>query len=1272
MLHDFTLDARALLIKEASEVLEALYGLNQNGAFEPIGRLPAVQENEYARETRERLESFFTDELAAGLTSKEAYAKLTKEIAFTWLNRLVAFRMMESRGLIRQTLAKGTDSNGFLRWLARPENKECLTLFEQGDLPKNAFGEGPRERAYRQFLLWQCGSVSTEIRVLFDTDTLPSRLFPRPRVLHEIIRMLNDPELDEAWQEGNEETIGWVYQYFIEQEKAEIFDRLYKKKQKIRSQDIPAATQLFTPRWIVKYLVQNTLGRQWLQMHPDTGLVKQLDYLVPLKGEIPPVPLKPVKEITLLDPACGTMHFGLVAFDLFYAMYKEELDRAGEAGWPAAPSVASEIDIPAAIIANNIYGIDIDLRAVQLSALTLFLKAKSYNRQVAITDSNLASADILPLDGKHLDAFLKDVQLGNPLYGRILHTLLDQLKLAHHLGSLLKIEDEITWLIEGERKNFDTAGRQLDLSGRSVSGLGTDAFHETFWGRLEGEIITALNTFTEQRREEGKDERYFVGETVKGIRLLDLMRRRYDVVVANPPYSGHKNMNEVLRNALKALYPRVAGDLFSVFISRCLKLTAEHGRIGMVAIHSFMFISSYEALRDEITGSSMIETGCHLGTKTEFDVANKTAQGFVAFVANRDVMDLDREQDQCIGAWFRVVNENDTEKRIAFEQALNAASLDLAEPHLFFYPQQNFTAIPGSPWVYWTHEAIRDMFLNLPKLGESSPPRLGLTTADNFRFLRYWWEIGANKISHRAANQQDANRSSQKWFPYMKGGDYCKWYGNNNITICWEDNGAELYSLIPISTIRNSDYYFKKGITYSFLTAATFNARLSPGGFIFDVAGSSLFPDNIPLILAILNSRLANYLLKLINPTVNFQVGDLARLPIPTKSSPSLESLVDTAITLAKVDSAEDETTYDFLSPPYASHIDGMIGLVNRRHQHLRAVEQEIDDEVYRLYGITDEDRAAIEAEVGEPPEMPLPGREDVGARWVSYAAGIAMGRFSPGIDRELGSAIVDGDHLFAPETESLLRNLAVPHTIAVLDADHPLDLARLVTEALSLTLGEATTAGVIEAIGGNPRQPEESLRSFLEKDFFKNHLQWYRKRPIYWLFQSPKKLYSVYLFHERITPDTLYLLKGNRYLGGKINATQQRIEEVRTAMKATEGRERKRLEKEIDQLETFLADLQAFDRNIQQVLNAKNERGEVVGWRPELDDGVILNLAPLRDLMPSWKAEPAKFWKSLEEGEYDWSYTAMRYWPDRVLEKCKTNKSYAIAHNRLDIYEGA
>jgi len=449
-LHDLTFRARRLLTDETRDLLEGIYGLHQNGSLEEPENLPSIQSLEEARETRAHLEQLLADERDAGLRIVEAVEKLVRETAFTWLNRLAALKMLEARGLVRQSLLRGSDSNGFKLWLTTPGNEAEVRRYETGSLPLDVLGEGPRDTAYRHYLLYLCAEMAAQIRILFDPDTLPSQLCPRPRALAALLALLNQPDLAADWRE--DETIGWIYQFFNEEEKAAVFQR-FSKGQKVHPSEIPAATELFTPRWIVRALVENSLGQLWLQMHPDSRLAEQLEYLVPIQGT-PREPLRQVREITLLDPACGTMHFGLVAFDLLAEMYREELEHVGAPGWPREPSVSNAAEIPAAILEHNLFGIDIDLRAVQLSALTLYLKAKTMNPQAVIRQSNLACADIHLLDGRHLLNFLGMMRFTRSIFERVVRPLWERLKDASQMGSLLRVEQDIAVHIEAERRRI--------------------------------------------------------------------------------------------------------------------------------------------------------------------------------------------------------------------------------------------------------------------------------------------------------------------------------------------------------------------------------------------------------------------------------------------------------------------------------------------------------------------------------------------------------------------------------------------------------------------------------------------------------------------------------------------------------------------------------------------------------------------------------------------------------------------------------------------------
>lgn len=1237
-LRTFTLWARELLTRETSDLLQQVYRIDpKTGGRLAVPKGHLLETSAEAQASRKRIEQLLDDEADAGLDRPAAVAKLIKETAFTHLNRLVAFKLLEARKLVRGVLAKHHQANGFLMWLAeRPEEE---ALYNRGDNPndRDGFGEAPRDRAYRHFLLWQSAELAKEIRVLFDPDNVPSLLFPRPGALKELIDALNAEERDADWAPGNEETVGWVYQFFNEPDLEQFRGQA---AQPVPPELVGPRTQNFTPRWVVRYLVENSLGRYWLELHPDSRLRERLHYLVPVPGTRGASGVKPVKEIRVLDPACGSMHFGLVAFDLLLEMYREEMERAGSPGWPERASVDSDTEIPAAILAHNLYGIDIDQRAVQLSALALYLKAKSISKEAQFRETNLACADVAIFRGQHLNKIVSEMALPRGFTRELFVEFRDSLEQARQMGTLVRLENHFRKL-QSER------------------------------------LREAIDEYVEKKRAEGIDESYFANETSKGLRLLELLEERYEIVVTNPPYLDSRDCNPALRTFLRDHYKESSRNLYSAMMSRCLELLAPDGRLGILTGQSFMFISSFEKLRKQLLNAGAIEC------LSQFDYGLFQARvDTTAFILRREAFEEKRREAR--GVYFRLVKAPDAEaKRAAFEQALARYRGGEPDPRVYLYRQGDFAAIPGSPWVYWITPGLRRLFLTLPKLGEISAPRQGLATADNTRFLRYWWEVGTRRVCRNAASAAEAERSGLRWFPYMKGGSFRRWYGNQDYVLNWAENGAELWALTPTAVIRNPDFYFRRGVTWTDLTAGRFSARLSPGGFIFDVSGSSVFPDDIPLVLGLLNSTFAQFALKLINPTVHVQVGDLARLPVPKHSSDCLRQLVEEAIELARKDSEEDETTYDFIAPP--AWPDG-VERVTGRHRQLEAVEKEIDEEVYRLYEISPEDRKAIEEELAAAPAAEDDGAEtenetgeeveeaakaslteqELAQRWVSYAVGLALGRFAPGEPSGLGR----GE--FPPDVAARLQRLVDPDGVMVLQRDHPDDLAARVLQILTAIHGESETARLIQTAMGGNSDLRGRLESYLLGPFFKAHVQQYRKRPIYWLLQSPKQFFSVYLFHERATDQTLALIQGKRYLGGRIFQVKQQLEEANRREADSEGREKARQRKLAQDLAEELADLEAFDKaitatNSEPIFDAEG-RPTTARWIPEFDDGVLLNAAPLYRLTPAWKkADPkldlAKVWQALKKGEYPWAKTAMRYWPRETLEACKENRSYRIAH---------
>ncbi len=406
-------------------------------------------------------------------------------------------------------------------------------------------------------------------------------------------------------------------------------------------------------------------------MHPDSDLGPALRYLVPLSAGAPPERLRPVRELSLVDPACGTMHFGLVAFDLLAEMYREELVRAGTPGWPLKASVDTESEIPAAIIENNIFGIDIDLRAVQLSALTLYLKAKRLNKMAKIRDHNLACADVMPFSTADLGRFIIQMRFSNPIFEKMLRRIREQLGDIQQVGSLLRIERELQSLVEEQRRK-DEQKRQAKYGTAPGLFAAQDGIEMEagYYGMLETQLVQALDFFRQQSANEGDDKRFFTGEATKSLRVLDLFLRRYDVVLANPPYMSRRSMNDEMAAFLDTNYPEAKGDLYAAFISRCAELAGETGRVGMITQQSFMFISSYEKLRLGLLQTFAIETMAHTGPHAFPEIQGEKVNT-TAFVLRRETDAARRTQN--VGTYIRLVHAPDADaKRVAFEQALEA------------------------------------------------------------------------------------------------------------------------------------------------------------------------------------------------------------------------------------------------------------------------------------------------------------------------------------------------------------------------------------------------------------------------------------------------------------------------------------------------------------------------------------------------------------------------------------------------------------------------
>jgi type I restriction-modification system DNA methylase subunit len=1264
----FTLKARADLEREAYEQLEGLYGWLPDGSFAPVKRYLALALDETC-ETRTRLEQYSRDEAEAGFDAGKARRKLVREAAFTWLNRFVAFKMLETRHVLKILLAPPERANAYILWLADERDPEARRLHDAGDTPVNALGEGPRQNAYRRFLLWQCGELAREMSVLFDPATLASRLCPRPNALRALVDALNAANLAEAWTAGNEETIGWVYEGFIEDDNAAVFENFSKGK-KVLPEEIGAATQRFTPRWIVKFLVENSLGRFWMEMHPDSTLKDKLAYLVPPAGESAPRPLKPVREILFLDPCCGSMHFGLVAFDLFGEMYREEIVYAGQPGWPAMPSAAAEADIPAAVVEHNLHGIDIDPRAVQISALTLLIKARGLNPKATVTDQNLACCNVEAITGGRLDAIIQGAKFDHPVYERILRAMAARLKNSDQLGSLLRPERDLERLIDEERAKSDhSAGMLPGMGEPDLFMLDTPEKREQFFAKLASNLSLQLDEFVRQSRTASKDEGHFVGEASKGLNFLRLAQRRYDIVATNPPYMSRHNISDIMALYLDDDYAESKGDLYAAFIARCVELSDPLGQTAMVTQQSFMFISSYEKMRQELRASVTIQFMAHLGPRAFPNITGEKVNT-TAFVFEKQPDAKRREAG--LGVYFRLVKEQDAEaKRLTFESALATYRAGRAHPQVFVYKQSNFDAIPGNPWTYHTSASLISVFQNNPSISKMAKVCMGMRTGDNYRFLRYWWEVGVSQVFWNCRGAEECVHNPSRWYPYNKGSGFQKWHGLSRFVLNWKDNGRELkqntrqnYPQLGDNLswkITNEPFYFKSGVSYSTLTTSRFSARQTPDGYIFDVSGSTIFGGNEELIVALLNVPVGQYLLRLINPTINTNPNDIGRVPVPLIASDKLRVVVQVAVAEAKKESSTIETNSDFVTPWVSTQSRD----TNRAAS--ANAESELAGAVGQIFALSDEDLAAINRELSGPtitePDVEIGSvstdsdddvqalelsQAEVSRHWISYAIGTVLGRFEIGKPGGLGR----GDFSTAAVVE--IRKLADAGGIMPCEDKHAKDIAARTMTCLNMMLGVDPARETIRMALGEG-DPLDALRGWLDRftgppaqSFWHYHFQQYRKRPVYWPFQSPGKNYTVWVFHEQLGPDTLFRIR-NEFVEPRLRLAEREIADLR--VQAVKDR---KAAKELDRMLDLAHGLRAFAAN----LKATAERG----YMPQIDDGVLINAAPLHEVLLSWP-DTRTAWKELEEGKYDWAHQAMTYWPDRVKAACVTNKSFAIAH---------
>jgi type II restriction/modification system DNA methylase subunit YeeA len=1101
--------------------------------------------------------------------------QVIEQVAYTWFNRFTALQYMDMNGFNRVRVIAPIEGQ------TRPEilSEATAGIFNDDLVSENTKGivsalldgrsasNDPENEAYRHLVVSACNYWHKSMPYMFEkildfTELLmPEDLLSATSILTSLREVMTEEVCKDV------EVIGWLYQFYISEKKDDVFAGL-KKNQKITPENIPAATQLFTPHWIVRYLVENSLGRLWMLNRPQSKLAEQMEYYIkPEEPETDFIKITTPQELKISDPACGSGHMLTYAFDLLHAIYEEE-------GFDPK-------DISEFILEHNLTGIEIDERAGSLASFALAMKAaeKLGRRRFLRMETKpeicvLQNVSFEPSELQDIEAMV-----GRSLFTADLRATLTQFEQAKNLGSLvipkLKDPQEFLRVVEAQ-----------DLGG------------DMFRAKLRERLLTVL-------------------------RMSEALSSKYHVVVANPPYLGGKGMNGPLGDYAKKEYPDSKSDLFAMFMERTLALAMKRGMMAMISMQSWMFLSSYEKLRGKLLSDATLLSLAHLGERG-FDTIGGAVVSTTAFV-------FAKERHKALkGEYVRLIDgRNEAEKASQFKEAIQNPNCG------WFYraSANDFEKIPGSPIAYSATMNTRNLFGN-SLLGEVASTRLGMATADNNQFIRLWYEVSLEKSFFNASSREDAISSGARWFPYQKGGDFRKWFGNYDYLVDWEQDGYRIQNFKDAKTGKvrshnyNLDFIFQDGVTWNALTSGKTSARENKRS-LFDNAGSSLFPKpsySPRALMAFINSNVMNSIFPLISSTLKYQPGDISKLPanFSTELQSNLNEPTADLIRTAKSDWDAYETSWDFTTLPLLSY-DYRGANMAETYATLRTHWQSMTDDMQRLeeennkifidaYGLQDE----------LTPEVPIDeitltcnphyryggnmmdeGRDerllsDTAAEFLSYAVGCMFGRYSldkPGLVlANQGETLEDylaqvPESTFEPDEDNV---------IPMLDGDwFSDDITERFRKFLRVTFGE-------EHFQENLRFIETALgkdiRKYFTKDFYKDHVKRYKKRPIYWMFSSPKGSFNALIYMHRYNRDTVSVLLDQyvREFKVKLNAQKSAYERVEISSDASQGEKTKAI-KEIQKINSTIEELDAWEREV--IFPLASQRIEI-----DLDDGVKAN----------------------------------------------------------------
>lgn len=1108
----------------------------------------------------------------------DGYKQVIEEVAYTWFNRFTALRFMEVNNYLPtrvRALSSSTPGD------VEPELiKEASNVDLQVDKQKiyEMKLSNDTEGLFKYMIIAQCNALNKSLPFMFEKIGHYTELLFPDGLLNEgaFIRRLTDIEniAESDWEDV--EIIGWLYQYYISEEK----DRVIQAKKKYKKDEIPFATQLFTPDWIVRYMVQNTLGRYWIESHPEhSDLKKNWEFYLESANSEPNFDEKilpyinkklKVEDIKCFDPAMGSGHILVYMFDVLFEIYEK-------CGYMRR-------EIPQLIIEKNLYGLDIDDRAYQLACFAVIMKGMQYNNRLIREIERKVERT-----GEGIKLNMASIKETNEIKGK---------EIAY-----------ITGEYSGENfNNTKTFIRQFDNAKIYGSLVEVKEFNKDF---LKDRLEYIKNNPAETLEDEPIRLRLtdILGNIID---QAEIMCNIYDVLVTNPPYIGIKFMDDKLKEFVADKYTLAKYDLFSIFMEYAYKRTKEIGHVGMMTPYVWMFTFSYNELRKYIIDNKDITSLIQL----EFNAFPEACVQVCTFTMRNYLLGA-------TGEYIRLSDFTGSENQpIKTLEAINNPSVN----YRYSVYNRQFKRIEGNPLGYWLSENEIKTFEEGIKLEEIGEPKSGLMTGNNDEFLRLWFEVNFNKIGFDMEKFEDINTYKKKWFPYHKGGEFRKWYGNIEYLINMENEGYDIkYSKKNTNyRLRDKNLYFKEGITWSDVNSSYFGVRYSPKGFLFDMKGSMIFVDNnynVKVLTGILCSKIIAELIKVLNPTISFQVNDIKRLPIlrlQEDIEKKVEDLVNDNINISKEEWDSYETSWDFCYHPifkiyekYREHkLRKLVELCMANYalnfNSLKLNEEKLNEIFIKLYGLENEITPEVENEY-----ITLKGKsaEQLVKSFLSYAVGCIFGRYS--VDQE--GIIYAGGNFDYTKYKSI--SVDEGNILPILsDGYFEDDIVSRLVEFIKVTFGEETLSENLNYIAEilvrkSNETAKETIRRYFINDFYKDHLQTYKNRPIYWMFTSGKqKAFNCLIYMHRYDKTTL-----SRIRTDYVHELQDRLDTERKALvDVIEGdysaKEKSEAKKRLTQLDKQIDELKKYDEVLHHMADMQIEI--------DLDDGVKVNYEKFKGLV--------------------------------------------------------